>query len=340
MKRLLFTVFSAMALFSCTKENPNDPQLPLPPETGKLVTLSFKNAENTKAFFDPVATAESWEKNLTSVNVLVFAADGNLIVQRNFTPSEVSTKTATFAIPNSAAASACDFHVVANKPITGISTKAELLALTENNPSEYNGTFAEVSTSAKRPGGFVMTGTTSKALAAAGTKTDVAVTLKRTVAKIAVQAATTAEFSKRYLGKVRINSAVLSKAASKGFLIAQGSFSTGTMNFTHTQSTTEAAGKYNNLFYVPENGTLAAGNRLLLTLNATYDRDGNFSTTADQVNITYPIELTGGGTGQFARNGYYRVQANIDGLTGADASATITVAEWETPVTQSVNLGQ
>lgn len=339
MKRLLLTAISAMALFSCTKESPDDLQA-LPSDAENLVTLSFKNEENTKAFFDPAATAESWEKNLTSVSVLVFTADGNLLVQRNFTPSEVSSKTATFAIPNSAAGSTCEFYVVANRSVSGISTKAELLALTENNPVEYNGTFAEVSTSAKRSGGFVMTGMASKALAAAGTKTDVTVNLKRTVAKVAVQTATTAEFSKRYLGKVRINSAVLSKAASKSFLFAQGSFSTGTMNFTHTQSATEATGKYNNLFYVPENGTLTAGSRVMLTLNATYDRDGNFSTTADQVGITYPIELTGEGTGQLARNGYYRVQANIDGLTGADASATITVAEWETPVTQSVNLGQ
>lgn len=90
------------------------------------------------------------------------------------------------------------------------------MALSETTPAEYNGTFAEVSAKAKRSGGFVMTGHTTKAIAAQGTKTDVAVTLERTVAKIAVQASTTAEFSERYSGKVRINSAVLSKAASRG----------------------------------------------------------------------------------------------------------------------------
>ena len=66
-----------------------------------------------------------------------------------------------------------------------------------------------------------MTGHTTKAIAAQGTKTDVAVTLERTVAKIAVQASTTAEFSERYSGRVRINSVVLSKAASRSNLIAQ-----------------------------------------------------------------------------------------------------------------------
>ena len=46
----------------------------------------------TKAFFDPTATAESWEKSLSSVSVLVFGTDGQLLVQRNFTDSELSLK--------------------------------------------------------------------------------------------------------------------------------------------------------------------------------------------------------------------------------------------------------
>ena len=51
------------------------------------------------------------------------------------------------------------------------------------------------------------------------------------------------------------------------------------MTYTHTQTPKEDAGKYNSLFYLFENGTLAAGSRVLLTLEATYDKDGNFSTT-------------------------------------------------------------
>lgn len=272
--------------------------------------------------------------------MLVFATDGSLLVQRNFNTSEVTDKTATFAIPNALAGQSCEFIVVANRPITGIATKTELLALLESTPGDYNGTFAQVSTSAKRSGGFTMTGSSTKAIAPTGTKTDVAVTLKRTVAKIAVQAATTSEFATRYLGKIRINSAVLSKAATQSFLVGQGTFSTSAMTYTHTQASIAAGDKFNNQFYVLENGTLATGSRLLLTLSATYDRDGNFATISDQAEVSYKIELSGSGAGQFVRNGYYRIQAHIDGLTGSDASATITVADWETPVTQSVNLGE
>lgn len=339
MRKLFFVPILTLSLIcSCGKIDSSIPDVPDTPATEPLISLSFE-AETTKSFFDPTATAETWEKSLSSIDVLVFSADGNLIVQRRFNASELLAKTATFAVPNTATGTSCEFYAIANRPITGVSTKAELLALVESDPGEYNSTFAQVSASAKRPGGFVMTGSATKAIAAAGTRTDVALTLKRTVAKIAVQSVLSAEFANRYLGKVRVNSAVLSRAASRGNVIAQSSANTGTMSYTFTQQTTDASGKFNNLFYTFENGNLAAGTRLLLTLNATYDRDGNFATTADQVPVTYAIELTGGGSGQFARNGYYRVLVTINGLTGADASATITVADWESPVTQAINIG-
>ena len=40
------------------------------------------------------------------------------------------------------------------------------------------------------------------------------------------------------------------------------------------------------------------------------------------------------------RNGYYRVAVGIAGLAGQDVVADITVANWETPTTQNINLGQ
>ena len=53
------------------------------------------------------------------------------------------------------------------------------------------------------------------------------------------------------------------------------------------------------------------------------------------------MELKGtSDNGTILRNGYYRVAVSLAGLTGQDVSATITVADWETPVTQTINLGQ
>lgn len=276
---------------------------------------------------------------MSSISVFCFASDGNLIVRRNFTDAEVSAKTATFAIPNTAAGTNVEFYAVANTSIgNDITTKAALLALTETAAVNYNGTFAEVSTRAKRSGGFLMSGSATKTIAAVGSTTDVSIVLKRSVAKIAVQTALSSAFASKYSGKVRINSAQLSRAASRTPYFS-GVPQTGTMTFTHTQSAGSSGDKYNNLFYAFENGSLAAGSRVLLTLEGTYDRDGDFSTTADQAPVSYRIELTGGGAGQLLRNGYYRVQVTLDGLTGSDATVRISVAEWETPLTQTVSLG-
>ena len=111
------------------------------------------------------------------------------------------------------------------------------------------------------------------------------------------------------------------------------------MTYTHTQTPASASGKMNNLFYVYENAALTAGNRVLLEINATYDLDGSDATTDDRSEVVYSVELTGKSAGDILRNGYYRVSANISGLVGQDCEVSITVADWETPVTQNVDLG-
>ena len=76
---------------------------------------------------------------------------------------------------------------MANATLGAINSKAELLTLTETVAADYNGNFSEVSTQCRRSGGFLMTGSQSQTIAAAGSPTDVNITLKRTVAKVAVQ---------------------------------------------------------------------------------------------------------------------------------------------------------
>ena len=111
------------------------------------------------------------------------------------------------------------------------------------------------------------------------------------------------------------------------------------MTYTHTQAPATASGKNNNLFYIFENGALAEASRVALEITATYDADGNASTTADRMEVIYTVPLTGKAGGEIARNGYYRIAANITGLVGQDCQVAVTVAEWESPVTQSVDLG-
>ena len=330
MRKLIYSLTALLALASCAKEQ----QEPVPtPPNGGFVTVSFvaePNSTQTRAFFDASATTESWEKSLSSLTVFCFNTDGSLIVRRNFTPAEVSAKKATFALPKSAAGKSVEFYAIANTTVGDIADKAALLALKETSAAVYNGTF----------GGFLMSGTATKTVAAAGQATDVAITLKRDVAKIAIQSSLSADFASKYPGKIKVNSAKISRAASQTPYFG-GTIASGAMTFTHTQTPKEDAGKYNSLFYLFENGTLAAGSRVLLTLEAISDKDGDFSTTGDQTPVTYEVELKGtSDNGTILRNGYYRVAVSLAGLTGQDVSATITVADWETPVTQTIDLGQ
>ena len=342
MKKLFIAAMAALAaltLYSCDKDEPAtgipDPK---PDTHGATVTMTFTDETPTRAFFAEAATAEAWEKSLSALTVYVFNAKGDLIVQRDFATSELSAKSATFALPHATAGTTCDFYAVANLSLSGIATKSALLAKLETAAADYNGTFAEVSTKAKRSGGFVMTAGTSKAIAD-GSTTSVVLTLKRTVAKVAVQTSVDASFSSKYSGTLTVTSTKLLRAASQTPIITPATPTPGAMTFTHTQTATTASGKYNNLFYVFENGALAESSRVALEITATYDADGNASTTADRMEVVYTVSLTGKAGGEIVRNGYYRVTANLTGLVGQDCQVSVSVAEWESPITQSVDLG-
>ena len=341
MKKLFLAAGAALALLaSCNKETEMMNPAPEARPDGASVTITLSSGDDaqTRAFFDATATAEAWEKSLSSLSVFAFDNSGALIIRRDFTSSELASKSATFALPKSAAGTECSFYAVANYDASSAKTRAALTALVEKSAADYNGTFAEVSSAAKRSGGFVMSGSTSKTIGAVNSTTSVGITLKRTVAKVALQTTIDPSFADKYAGELTINSVKLSKAASQSSVVA-GTPTPGAMSYTHTQTLAAASGKYNALFYCFENGSLTAGNRVLLEINATYDLDGNGSTTDDRSEVTYSVELTGKAAGEILRNGYYRIAANITGLVGQDCAVTVTVADWETPVTQSVELG-
>lgn len=339
MKKILIAAIAALPLLSCNKDAETMIPTPQPaPVDGAVVSMSFTDETPTRAFFGDAATAETWEKSLSSLSVYVFNAKGDLITLRDFTASELTARTATFALPHAAAGTTCDFYAVANLSLSGVTTKTALLAKLETAAADYNGTFVEVSTKAKRAGGFVMTAGTSKAVAE-GVTTSIALTLKRTVAKIAVQTTIDAGFSSKYSGTLTVTSAKILKAASQTPIITPASPSPGAMTYTHTQTSTAVSGKYQNLYYLFENGALAEASRVTLEITAMYDADGNAATTADRMEVVYTIPITGKAGGEITRNGYYRIAANLTGLVGQDCQVSVSVAEWESPASQSVDLG-
>lgn len=340
MKNHLFAAVAvAAALFTaCNKDN--EPVIPTTADAdGSTVCITLTDDATTRSFFDATATAEAWEKTLSSLSIFAFDNSGQLLVRRDFTASELTAKSATFSLPKVAAGTSCSFYAIANIDASSAKTKATLTALVENAAASYNGTFAEVSSKALRPGGFVMSGMKTHTVGAVNSTTNVGISLKRTVAKVALQTTVDASFAEKYSGSLTINSVKLSKAALQSLVVAGTAPSTGAMTFTHNQTPAAASGKYNSLFYIYENGALTADNRVLLEIVATYDMDGNSSTADDRSEVTYSVELAGKAAGEILRNGYYRIAANITGLVGQECAVSVSVADWETPITQTVNLG-
>lgn len=213
-KHLIWAAASAALLASCAKEEtqtftPAATDLP----QASITFVAEENADFTRAFFDNTTTTEAWEQSLSSLTVFCFE-EGALVMRRNFTSAELSSRRSTFALPRSTAGKSIEFYALANAAVDeNITTKTALLALTEETPGSYNGTFANVSSKALRSGGFLMSGTATKSIGAAGTTTEVAITLRRDVAKVAVQASLSPAFADKYPGTVRITSVKLSRSA-------------------------------------------------------------------------------------------------------------------------------
>lgn len=338
---MLFIIVAILTVFFCACNKEHGTIVPKTPDAGdgNFVTITFANAEDTRAFFETTAKAEVFESKINTLSIFAFDNAGKLLIRRDFTNAEITSKSATFALPKSAANTECIFYAVVNFDASSATTRPALLALLETSPTDYNGTFAELSTKAKRPGGFVMSGSATKTVGAANSTTPVAITIHRTVAKIALQTTIDPSFAAKYPGRLTINSVKLSRAASQSLLITASVPNTGAMSYNYTQTPSAESGKFNSLFYCFETKQLTSGNRVLLEIYATYDIDGNTSTTDDLTDVTYSVELDGNTTGQILRNGYYRVSANITGLVGQECQIAITVSDWETPVSQQVDLG-
>ena len=150
-KHLIWAAASAALLASCAKEEtqtftPAATDLP----QASITFVAEENADFTRAFFDNTTTTEAWEQSLSSLTVFCFE-EGALVMRRNFTSAELSSRRSTFALPRSTAGKSIEFYALANAAVDeNITTKTALLALTEETPGSYNGTFANVSSKALR----------------------------------------------------------------------------------------------------------------------------------------------------------------------------------------------
>lgn len=336
-------VISASIFASCSKDSDvATGSLPTPDSVetsgGSVISLTLTNDSASQSVATrATTTAETWESSLSSLTIFAFGNDNSLLVKRSLNESERSLKTVSFVLPKSAANTTCTFYAVANIDASEITTKSDLLSMLESSPSSYNGAYSDVTNGALRDGGFVMSGGTSVTVGAANTATPVAITIRRTVAKVALAFATSDSFANSYpAATLSFNSATISKAVSQTYVFDPNSFELFSQEYTHTQSVSDVS---KALFYIYECGGSTNGESVAISINATFDADGDSETTDDQSEVVYSFEIEGDGAGMIYRNSLYNINATINGLVGQDCNVTISIAEWETPATQDVNLG-
>lgn len=335
---------SAATLFnSCSKDRETINNSITDPTDGSVISLSFveeSSSKTTRAFFDSDADAEKWEQELKTVTIFAFDDNDELIVRRDFSDSEIEVKKSVFALPGTSVGDEVSIVVVANDyiPMDTV-TLTSLKAIINSKLNEYNGLFSEVSESGKREDGFIMTSYNDVTIIDGATTIDA--TLERTVAKVAIEMTLAEDFSDRYSGDMLITSIEVSNTPSTTTLHKSFEFDSAPLkDYTHFQLSNISSDKFQNLFYIYESDTPTSDSeKVLLTVEATYDMDGDFTTTSDQTPLTYTIPLEDNNISKVERNSYYRISGTISGLSGSNAEISITVSDWATLTNKEVDLG-
>lgn len=339
MRKLIFaTAIAVAALASCKNETMEI----IEPGHQFAVTFIGENPA-TRAFFDPAAAAEEWEKTLNNISVFVFtASDGKLVLRRDMTAAELSTGKVNFSLPWSAADKSLRFYAVANYAVTTPNvSEVALKALLDADCGAYNGTVDEVFMKVKRAEGFTMSAVSEVEFSGgANSVTTVEMTLRRTVAKVAMRVRVDEGFGQRYGGAaIRVTGVTVLNAEKTTTVIAPETVGAGVRDFTFTQTPNVEGDYYQSLFYLYENGQRSADEYVTLKIEALFDADGNLLTTDDQSVVEYRVRLNHADNGIVKRNSYYRIDASLQGLDGHEIEAVIRVADWDGPIEQTEKFG-
>lgn len=234
---------------------------------------------------------------------------------------------------------------------------------------DYNGSFADVTTKALRNSagqeGFIMSGKTTVTTPAAGENipTKVKVDLRRTVAKVMVEVKVTEEFKKKYEAesKLKFTDAAMTNLVKNTPLVPReeepslGVSDKRDEDLTQKPHAVTEYEHYQNQFFIYENGVDKTPNeatlRPELVLTAWFALDGVIDEEKKiGMPITYTIKLSGDATdptntgdakfGLFKRNGSYKINVSVYGLTENEVVATVEVMDWETLQTQDVSIGE
>ncbi len=338
MKRYIALVAVAMTAIctSCSKDNEIE-KVTTPTQETQEVTIKFSDDLTTRTFFDANAQAESWERSVSKAAMIFHVCSdmsGTISesVRRVLTSDEITSGEITLPLTTLAVGGLIFAEIGANVDVPNIdemeagdiySDVVKYIDITD-----YNGAFNEVAYGAMRDDGFAMTGA-GIVIVESTDAIEVPIALERTVAKVAIQTTISDQFNNPsyFSGDLRVDNIMVQSADF---------YNTGFVDcFTYTQASNKSGSYYQNLFYVPH----TYNNQFVVS--ATYDADGNFSTTSDQTPVTYKfsVESTPGVMQELKSNCYYRVSVKINSMETTDVGVSISVAPWATVSDHTVEIG-
>ncbi len=339
MKKIILIVLGALMLCSCAKENLS---VILPsPEQGAQVHLTFGSTDSfTRAVFDNTSAAEPWEKEINNLVVFTYDSNGKQVMFKYFNEQDIASLSANFVVPSPTAGQTLRFYAIANMPSLGAEiTEQALLDYDAGQLSRYNSFFGFVSTGTLREYGFAMSGKATATINSDGTVTNVSITLKRVVAKIAVKISIDPTFNERHHGSsITIQDIYITSKASRSKLFFNDySYRHSNANefFIHRHANGDIDGDSYAIFYLYEQGppTYGPDEKVVLTICTKYNQSGYIYGTGDAILNEFNIELDGSGGGEIKRNGYYRIEGTITDFDALHTRSAITASEWEVPTT-------
>lgn len=271
----------------------------------------------------------------------------NIVLRRSLTTEELEARKVTVAIPNLSYTDwswkPISIYFFANYQVPDdINDKAALEALADNLPVMYNCVDNAASSGLKWESGFTMFAKREVSVKVPE-YLNFNITLRRTVAKIAVRVSIDPDFSANHQGgKLEITGASVVRAASDCRLLLPGTVEIpSAMDFSHRVGAVQSETDKEFVFYVFPNPQLISGSpdNPALVIEGIFDRDGNAKTTDDLFDVRYEVFINQTDRGRIERNRVYKYDLKVIGLNGAQLESAYRIDDWLTPDTQAIEAG-
>lgn len=337
MKTLFFATAIATALLvSCSVEQ----EIPTPQPQGAEVLITFDKTGgdfNTRAFFDNTIQAEPHEKLINRATLYVCNSAGEVVMRKDFSSTDITSLSTSMVLPKGLVGQECTFYAVANHSISKtFISETDLLTRTSEHISNYNSEeFDRVNSGTRFFGGLPMSASKKVVVQPQGTPTNVSFLLKRSLAKVAVMVSVDENFSTRHHGgTIRVTSVQLINTAEKAMVVASYPPQPLEAMTSFSQTSYPIGASFGNLFYVGENPPTDEDGKVIMRISAIFDQNPYDASSNDQIPVSWDVKIEGSGNGEIRRNGYYRIQARIEGIDALrDIHSLIESGEWEVPTT-------